>query len=43
MPELNQLLLQEIIKELHELNKTLTGIRVDLEEIESSISGLKKY
>ena len=37
MPELNQILIQEIIKELHELNKTLTGIRVDLEEIEQAV------
>ncbi len=34
MPELNQILIQEIIKELHELNKTLTRIHFDLEEIE---------
>jgi len=37
MPELNQLLLQELIKELHEINKSLTGIRVDLQEIEQAV------
>lgn len=37
MPELNQILIQEIIKELHELNKSLTGIRADLEEIEQTV------
>ena len=37
MPELNYLLFQDLLKELHELNKTLTGIRVDLEEIEQTL------
>ena len=37
MPELNYLLFQEIIKEIHELNKTLVGIRADLEGIEQSL------
>lgn len=37
MPELNYLLFQDLLKELHELNKTLTGIRADLQEIEQSL------
>ena len=37
MPELNYLLFQDLLKEIHELNKTLTGIRVDLEEIEQAV------
>lgn len=37
MPELNYLIFQEIIKELHELNKTLTGIRADLQNIDEAM------
>ena len=37
MPELNQILIQEMIKELHELNKTLTGIRADLQNIDEAM------
>ena len=37
MPELNYLLFQDLLKELHELNKTLTGIRADLQNIDEAM------
>ena len=37
MPELNYLLLQDLITQLREINKSLTGIRVDLEELEQTL------
>ena len=37
MPDLNYLLFQDLITQLREINKSLTGIRADLEEIEQSL------
>ena len=37
MPDLNYLLFQDLITQLRDINKSLTGIRADLEEIEQSI------
>ena len=37
MPELNYLLFQDLLKEMHELNKTLTGIRADLQNIDEAM------
>lgn len=37
MPELWVHLLNDLVKEIKDINKSLTGIRADLEEIEQSI------
>lgn len=37
MPDLNYLLIQDLITQLREINKSLTGIRSDLQEIRDSL------
>ena len=40
MPELNYLLLQDLITQLRDINKSLTGIRTDLQNINDSLEAL---